>query len=147
MSYTQIYYHIVFSTKNRIPCMTKQKREDLYKYIWGVLTNKNCHLYRINGVEDHLHILTHIHPTVSLANLVKDIKLSSSDWIKENGIFKRFSGWQKGYGAFTAAQKDKDRIIRYIKNQEKHHQKKSFKDELRKLLEEAGIEFDEKYLV
>jgi len=127
--------------------MTKQKREDLYKYIWGVLTNKNCHLYRINGVEDHLHILTHIHPTVSLANLVKDIKLSSSDWIKENGIFKRFSGWQKGYGAFTAAQKDKDRIIRYIKNQEKHHQKKSFKDELRKLLEEAGIEFDEKYLV
>ncbi len=147
MSYTQIYYHIVFNTKNRIPCMTKQKREDLYKYIWGVLTNKNCHLYRINGVEDHLHILTHIHPTVSLANLVKDIKLSSSDWIKENGIFKRFSGWQKGYGAFTAAQKDKDRIIRYIKNQEKHHQKKSFKDELRKLLEEAGIEFDEKYLV
>lgn len=147
MSYTQIYYHIVFSTKNRIPCMTKQKREDLYKYIWGVLTNKNCHLYRINGVEDHLHILTHIHPTVSLANLVKDIKLSSSDWIKENGIFKRFSGWQKGYGAFTAAQKDKDRIIRYIKNQEKHHQKKSFKEELRKLLEEAGVEFDEKYLV
>lgn len=127
--------------------MTKQKREDLYKYIWGVLTNKNCHLYRINGVEDHLHILTHLHPTVTLADMVKDIKLSSSDWIKENGIFKRFSGWQKGYGAFTAAQKDKDRIIRYIKNQEKHHHKKSFKEELRKLLEEAGIEFDEKYLV
>ncbi|MBC8323184.1 MAG: IS200/IS605 family transposase [Candidatus Marinimicrobia bacterium] len=147
MSYTQIYYHIVFSTKNRTPCMTKQKREDLYKYIWGVLTNKNCHLYRINGVEDHLHILTHLHPTVTLADMVKDIKLSSSDWIKENGIFKRFSGWQKGYGAFTAAQKDKDRIIRYIKNQEKHHHKKSFKEELRKLLEEAGIEFDEKYLV
>ncbi|MBW6498251.1 MAG: IS200/IS605 family transposase [Bacteroidales bacterium] len=145
-TYTQILYQIVFSTKDREPNLTKGNREELFKYIWGLLKNKKCHLYRINGVEDHLHIITHLHPSVSLASLVKDIKLSSSQYINANGIFKRFNGWQEGYGAFTYSIKEKDRLIEYVKNQEDHHKVKSYKEEFIELLMEHGIEFDEKYL-
>lgn len=146
-TYTQVYYHIVFGTKYRKPCLQKAKREDLFKYIWGILNKKKYHLYRINGVEDHLHIFTHIHPNIALSDLVKDIKLASSDWIKTNQIYRAFSGWQDGYAAFTKSDSEKDTIINYIKNQEVHHQKKSFKEELKTLLQEAGIEFNEKYFV
>jgi len=146
-TFTQIYYHITFSTKNRRPCLNMNNRADLFKYISGVLMNKKCHLYRINGVEDHLHIFTHLNPSVALADLIKDIKLSSSDWIKTQKIFPRFPGWQKGYGAFTAAERDKERIIAYVMNQEIHHRKKSFKEELRELLIDAGIQFNDKFFI
>lgn len=146
-TYTQLYYHIVFGTKHRKSCLKKDNRDELYKYIWGILNKKNCHLYRINGVEDHLHIFTHIHPSISLSNLVKDIKLAFSYWIKNNKIFPMFSGWQDGYAAFTKSDNDKDKVINYIKNQEEHHRKKSFKEELQVLLQEVGIEFNEKYLI
>jgi len=95
-------------------------------------------------MEDHLHILTHIHPTISL---VKDIKLASIDFIKSEGIFPDFNGWQDGYGAYTVSYRDKDRPINYIKNQEEHHKKEDFLDEYKRLLEEHGIEFDPKYLL
>lgn len=111
------------------------------------MKNKNCHLYRINGVEDHIHIVTHLHPSVSLASLVKDIKVSSSLYIKENKIFEDFKGWQSGYGAFTYSIKERERVINYVKNQEEHHRVKTFKEEYIELLEEHGIEFDEKYLL
>ena len=81
--------------------LVKTHRDDLYRDIWGILKNKNCHLYRINGVENHLHILTHLHPTNSLSNLIKDIKLGSSDFIKKQQSFPNFKGWQQGYAAFT----------------------------------------------
>jgi len=113
----------------------------------GVLKNKNCHLYRINGMEDHLHILTHIHPAIPLASLVKDIKLASIDFIKSEGIFPDFGGWQHGYGVFTVSHRDKDQLIDYIKNQEEHHKKEDFLDEYKRLLEEHGIVFDPKYLL
>jgi REP element-mobilizing transposase RayT len=145
-TYTQLMYHIVFSTKNRTPTLTKDNRKQLFEYSWGILKNKKCHLYRMNGVEDHVHILTHIHPTNSLSDLLKDIKVSTSLWIKENKIFANFEGWQEGYGAFSCSYKEKDGLIEYIKNQEAHHQKISFEDEYRALLAEHGIEFEEKYL-
>jgi putative transposase len=145
-TYTQILYQIVFSTKNRERTLTKDKREDLFKYIWGLLKNKKCHLYRINGVEDHLHMITHLHPSVSLASLIKDIKLASTQYINTNRMFKQFNGWQEGYGAFTYSIKEKDRLIEYVKNQEDHHKIISFKEEFIELLHEHGIEFDEKYL-
>jgi putative transposase len=145
-TYTQILYQIIFSTKNRERTLTKDRRDELFKYIWGLLKNKNCHLYRISGVEDHLHLITHLHPTVSLASLVKDIKLASSQYINANGIFKQFNGWQEGYGAFTYSIKEKDRLIEYVKNQEEHHKMITFKEEFIVLLQEHGIEFDEKYL-
>ena len=145
-TYTQIYYHIVFSTKDRVPCLTADKREDLYRYIWGILKNKKSHLYRINGVEDHIHILTSLHPTMSLANLVKEIKISTSKWNKENAVFPAFRHWQDGYGAFTVSHGDKDGVIEYIKGQEDHHGRTSFRVELRELLATFGVEFDEQYL-
>jgi len=146
-TYTQIIYQIVFGTKNREHTLTVNGREELYKYIWGILKNKNCHLYRMNGVEDHLHIVTHLHPTVALSSIVKDIKVASSQYIKEIKLFKNFNGWQDGYGAFTYSIKEKDRLIEYVKNQEGHHKLKSFKEEYMELLNELGVEFEEKYLL
>ncbi len=145
-TYTQILYQIVYSTKDRKPVLKEEKRPMLFKYLWGILKNKKCHVYRINGVEDHIHIVTHLHPTVALSSLIKDMKIASSKWIKEKNIFPGFSGWQDGYGAFTYSIKDKDRLIEYVKNQKEHHKTKSFKEEYIELLNEHGIEFDEKYL-
>ena len=145
-TYTQILYQIVFSTKNHENTMIESGQEKLYKYIWGILKNKKCHLYRIGGVEDHLHIITHIHPTVAIAYLVKDMKLAASSFIKSQNIFPNFNGWQDGYGGFTYAISAKDNLIEYVKNQKEHHKKVSFRDEYINLLKEHGIEFDEKYL-
>ena len=92
-THTQICYHIVFSTKDRQPTLRANRREDLFRYIWGILKNRESHLYRINGAEEHLHILTSLHPSVSLADLVKDVKTGSSLWIKKEGVFRAFSHW------------------------------------------------------
>jgi putative transposase len=146
-SHTQILYQIVFCTKDRENALTKENRPELYKYIWGVMEEKKCHLYRINGVEDHLHIATHVHPTISLSDLIKSIKVSSSVFIKERGLFPRFKNWQDGYGAFTYSIKEKEALVAYIKNQEIHHEKVSFRDEYVSLLTEHGIAFDERYLI
>jgi REP element-mobilizing transposase RayT len=145
-TYTQILYQIVFSTKKRERTLQKENRQQLFQYIWGILKKKNCHLYRINGVEDHLHIVTHLHPSVALANLVKDIKVASSDYIKEQKLFSYFNGWQDGYSAFTYSIDAKNNLIEYVKNQETHHLKKSYQEELIDLLKEHGVEYDEKYL-
>ncbi len=146
-THTQLIYHLVFSTKHREPTIIPDQKKRMFAFIHQLLTNKNCHLYRINGVEDHLHILTHIHPTIAISSLVKDIKLSADDFIHREGIFPKFKGWQDGYGAFTESIKAKDRLITYIQNQEVHHQKISFLDEYKGLLKEFEIEFDEKYLL
>jgi len=146
-THAQICYHIVFSTKDRQPTLRADRREDLLHYIWGIIKNRHGHLYRINAVEDHLHILSSLHPTVCLADFVKDIKTGSTLWIKDNSVFKSFSHWQEGYGAFTCSRREIDDLIEYIKRQEEHHRRTSFVEEYRKLLEEAGIEFDERYIL
>ncbi len=145
-TYTQILYQIVFSTKNREKTITESEQEKIYRYIWGILNNKKCHLYRIGGVEDHLHIITHVHPSVAVSQLIKDIKLASSDFIKTENILSDFNGWQDGYGAFTYSITAKDNLIEYVKNQKQHHKKVSFKDEYISLLNEHGVQFNEKYL-
>jgi len=128
-TYTQILYQIIFSTKERKNVLLENNREQLFKYIWGILKKKNCHLYRINGVEDHIHIFTYLHPSISLANLITDIKLASSDMIKNTKIFPGFSKWQIGYGAFTYSIKEKDKVIKYVKNQVENHKTETFIDE------------------
>ena len=145
-TYTQILYQIVFSTKEREYSLSNSHKEDLYKYIWGILKNKNCHLYRIGGMPDHIHIITHIHPSISLALLVKDIKIASSDYIRKHQLFPKFNGWQDGYGAFTYSYNNKEQLIEYVKNQEQHHKIKSFKEEYIELLQAHGIDYNEKYL-
>mgnify|MGYP003606282804 CR=1 FL=1 len=144
-TYKQIYYQIVFGTKNRKPSINEKSESELYKYIWGILKNKQCKLYRINGMADHIHIFCDLHPSISLSNLVKDIKVSSNLWMKQSGAFPEFDGWQEGYGAFTYSVRDKEMIINYIKNQKEHHKKESFELEFRRLLDDHGLEFDEKY--
>jgi REP element-mobilizing transposase RayT len=146
-TYTAIHYHIVFSTKDRTPALRRDRREDLFRYIWGIVNNRRGHLYRINGVEDHIHILTSLHPTVALADFVKEIKTGSTLWIKNNSLFKNFSHWQDGYAAITCSKRDLDGLIEYIKAQEEHHRRTTFAEEYRKLLIEAGIEFDERYML
>jgi len=146
-TYTQILYQLVFSTHKRDKTLKKEKRTELFQYIHGILKNKKCHLYRLNGVEDHIHIITAIHPTVALADLIKDLKIATSLYIKENSLFSDFSGWQVSYGAFTYSINEKETLIEYVKNQEEHHKTKTFEEEYRELLKEHGIEFDEKYLL
>ena len=146
-TYRQIFYQIVFGTKYRKPVIVKKYDEELYKFIYGIIKNNHCHLYRINGIEDHIHIMSDLHPSICLSDYVKEIKVSSSKWMKECGKFPEFEAWQTGYGAFTYSIREKDMIINYIKKQKKHHQSESFYDEYKRLLIENGIEFDEKYLL
>ena len=146
-SYRQIFYHIIFGTKYRKPTIDEAYCADLYRYMSGIIKCKNCKLYRINGVEDHIHIFSDLHPGISLSDYVKDIKVASSIWIKESGKFPHFKAWQEGYGAFTYSIREKDVIINYIKNQKEHHKKETFHDEFKRILDENGVEFDEKYLL
>lgn len=145
-SHRQILYHIVFGTKNRRPTIAHDNKKELYKYIWGILKNKNCMLYQINGVEDHIHILTDLHPSIALADLVKDIKVASSLWMKQDGRFPDFTGWAEGYGAFTIDYQRKAILTNYIKNQERHHMKSTFSNEYLGLLKENGVDYKEKYI-
>ncbi len=145
-SYTQILYHIVFATKGRRRVLDKPRRDDLFRYLWGVIKNHNCHLYRIGGVEDHVHILSSLHPTVALADFVKDLKVASSKWIKDERVFPEFEAWQEGYAALTCSWAERDGLIEYIKGQEEHHRAVPFLDEYREMLRKAGMELDERYL-
>jgi REP element-mobilizing transposase RayT len=99
-SYTSLLYQIVWATKHRHACMKKETRQHVFAYISGILKKKNCRPYIVNGVEDHLHILTHIHQTVPISKLVAEIKKSSHHFIDNNGLFPGFTNWQNGYGVF-----------------------------------------------
>lgn len=144
-SYRQILYHLIFRTKNSRKTIEQEHSRELYYYLMGVIRNKNCFLYRINGIEDHLHILSDLNPTISLSDYLRDVKTSSSFWIKQSGKFPKFEGWADGYAAFTYAMKDKDMIVNYIKNQQEHHKHETFEEEFRRLLKEQGIEIDDQY--
>ena len=146
-SYRQIYYQIVFGTKYREATINTNNEEYLYKYIWGLIENKKCKLYRINGMPDHIHIFSDLHPSLCIADYVKDIKVATNIWMKESGKFPLFRGWQEGYGAFTYSIREKDMIINYIKNQKEHHRTETFYDEYKRLLVENGVEYDEKYFI
>ena len=145
MSYTQSIYHVVFRTKYREKTITYEYEKELYSFIWGVTKMRNSALYRIGGIEDHLHLLLSLSPSISLANMVRDIKACSSSWIKKNPHFPRFIGWGQGYAAFTCSYQDRIRLIQYIKNQRRHHQSIDANEELRTLLLENGCEYDENF--
>ena len=146
-AHTSIVYHIIWTPYKRKPVLAKDSRKELFNYIYGILKNKNCHVYRINGVEDHIHIATSLHPTVPLASLIKDIKIASNQMIKSKNLFKGFEGWQERYAAFTHNYSTLDNLVNYIKNQEEHHKTVSFLEEYIKLLEEHGVTYDPKYLL
>jgi len=145
MAYTQILYHIVFRTKRSEPSIAQENVSSLYKYIWGIIKNKKGKLYRINGMEDHIHILSDLHPSFALADFVKSIKVATSLWMKQSSDFPSFQGWEEGYAAFTYSYKEKEVIINYIKNQQTHHQKEDTQNEIKRLWMENGMELDARY--
>jgi Transposase and inactivated derivatives len=144
-SFRQILYHIIFRTKNSARTISLHESEELYRYIWGIIKNKNGKLLRINGMEDHVHILSDLPPTIALADYVREIKASSSHWLQGNPNFPAFVGWAEGYAVLTYAWRDRDMIVDYIKNQRNHHKQTDFITEYRQLLEEHGVTIDEKF--
>lgn len=139
MSYVIQLIHIVINTKDRKMTIPPEHKQDLYRYIWGVIKNHSCRLYRINGIGNHLHMLVGLHQSICIMDLVRDIKRSSSLWAKEHEKFPLFEGWQKEYAAFSVSWKDKDNLISYIQNQEVHHNVTTFDEEHQQLLSEHEI--------
>jgi putative transposase len=146
-SFTNLIYHIVFSTKNRQPLITDEVKSRLYEYIGGTIRKQGGISLAINGMNDHVHVLAKLRPDKSVSYVLRDLKANSSGWMHD--VFPEFKdfSWQNGYGAFTVSASQIDKVKEYIANQEKHHQKiGSFRDEFIKLLRANKIEFVEKYL-
>ena len=144
-SFRQILFHFIFRTKDSARTLPLAVSDELYGYIWGIIKNKDGTLLRINGMEDHIHILSDLPPRIAYADYIRDIKTSSSLWLKNNPKFPRFYGWAEGYAALTYTWRDKDIVVNYIKNQREHHKQTDFATEYRRLLEEHGIPIDERY--
>jgi REP element-mobilizing transposase RayT len=145
-TYTQIYLHVVFAVEGRQNLIAPEHNDELQKYITGVVTAQRHKLIAINNMPDHLHLLVGLRPDAALSDLVRDVKAGSSKFINEKRwVMGRFS-WQEGFGAFSHARSQLGAVIRYIQNQQKHHAKKSFRDEYLELLEKFGVEYDQKYI-
>ena len=145
-TYTQIYIHIVFSVKGRQSLIKQSWKDELFKYICGIVNAKKQKVYAIGGIADHIHILVSIKPDVALSDIVRDIKANSSKWINERRLIEGKFQWQEGFGAFSSAQSQLAKIIKYINNQERHHEIRSFKEEYLELLQKFEIVYDEKFI-
>lgn len=145
-TFSQIYIRLVFAVKGRNSLISKLWEEELYKYITGIVRNKEQKMLAINGMPDHVHLFIGMKPSCCLSDLVKEIKKSSNDFINE----KKFTGfkfqWQEGYGAFSYSHSNLDNVIKYVMNQKEHHKVLSFKEEYIEFLRKFEIEFKEEYL-
>ena len=147
MAYTKLLYHIVLRTSQGTSPITEIYERDLYMYIFGFCKNHQCVLYRINGMPDHIHLLVGLHPTISVASFVHDLKIATNKFLSDNrDRFPKFVKWEQGYCALSYSDADKESVINYIINQKEHHRKVSVRDELMALLKEFGVEYDEKYV-
>ena len=143
---TSLLLHIVFSTKHRVPIITPEIEPDLFAYIGGILKNNSSPLLAAGGTDDHIHLLVSQSKNIALSLLLQNVKKDSSIWMKtQDEIFKAFH-WQDGYAAFSVSKSEVPRVKSYIANQKEHHRKQTFQEELIQLLEEYGIEYDERYL-
>jgi len=145
-TYSQIYIQCVFAVKGRQQLLQKPWRDEVFKYITGIIKGKNQKPIIVNGVEDHVHVFMGIKPTTNISDLVRDIKNNSSNFINDQKFLKCKFSWQKGYGAFSYAHSQIDGVYQYIANQEAHHKKKTFHNEYIDFLQKYEIEYDEKYL-
>jgi REP element-mobilizing transposase RayT len=145
-TYSQIYVQVIFAVKGRENMINPNFSDELYKYITGIVTNKGQKLIAINGMPDHIHILLNIKPSQSLSDLVRDIKTNSSRFINEKQWVNQTFRWQTGFGAFSYSKSQLRTVIGYINNQQKHHSKKSFREEYIDFLEKFDVDFDLKYL-
>jgi putative transposase len=145
-TYTQIHIQFVFAVKFRNSQIQSEWKDELFKYITGVVKNNKHQLLSINGMPDHLHILIGLRPTQSISDLMQDVKGNSSKWINNRKLTKTKFEWQEGYGAFSYGKSQLNRVKLYIQNQELHHKKKTFKEEYIEFLEKFEVEYDEKYI-
>ncbi|TXD48047.1 IS200/IS605 family transposase [Polaribacter sp. IC073] len=145
-TYTQLYFHIVFAVKGRNNLIAVRWKDELYKYITGIISNKNQKLMIINGMPNHVHLLIGTKPNCNLSDLVRDIKANSSKWMNEKQFVNGKFEWQTGFGAFTVSQSAVNNVLDYIKNQEEHHQVKTFKEEYIGFLKSYNIEYKTEYL-
>ena len=146
-TFSNLLYHIVYSTKDRIPLIDGDLREPLYEYIGGIIRGERGILLEIGGVPDHVHLLAKFKTDIAVSMMVQKIKGKSSGWVNERSSRTERFEWQAGYGIFSVSESLVDKVRRYIRNQEEHHKKVSFKDELISLLKKNGIPYDERYLL
>jgi len=145
-TFTQIHIHAVFAVQNRISLINKGWQERLYKYIIAIIQKHGHKVLSIGGMEDHVHILFGFRPTQALSTLMQEVKRDSSAWINQNRFVMGKFSWQEGYGAFSYSKSQISDVVKYIENQENHHVKRSFTDEFRKILDNFGIEYDNRYI-
>jgi putative transposase len=145
-TYSQIYIQYVFAVKGRENLLHKSWREEVFKYMSGIITAKNQKSIIVNGVEDHVHVFVGLKPSMNISDLVRDIKNNSSNFINDNNFLKHKFSWQEGYGAFSYSYSAVTNVYNYIFNQEEHHRKKTFKEEYLEFLKDFEVEYDEKYL-
>lgn len=145
-SYTNLIYHIVFSTKDRRPVITPNREERLYEYIGGIIRGLGGIVLAINGVDDHVHILVKLRPDKALSDVLRDLKANSSGWLHKVFPEAEDFAWQNGYGAFTVSASQINGVRKYIADQKIHHTKRSFEEEFIGLLEKNEVGFDRKYL-
>jgi putative transposase len=145
-TYTQLYVQVVFAVKGRQNLIPKQRKEDLHRYITGVVQQRGQKLMAIHCMPDHTHILIGFSPTIALSDLVRDIKRASSLWIKEKRLVKGQFYWQEGFGAFTYSQSQIQDVVGYILNQEEHHRKRTFAEEYVAFLTKFDVPFENDYL-
>lgn len=145
-SLSNILLHLIFSTKDRHPWLEKGIREKSHAFLAGAVRQCDCEAYRVGGVADHVHLSVRLSRTLTVADLVKEIKTASSKWLKlQDSSLKDFA-WQKGYGAFSLGISQKDTLQKYIDNQDEHHRTQTFQDEYRAFLTKYDIEYDERYV-
>lgn len=145
-TYSQLYVQVVFSVKGRENLIAAARKDDLYKYITGIIKGKGQKSIKVNGMPDHLHALIGLKPLMAISDLVRDIKNNSSNFINEQKLVKGKFSWQEGYGAFSYSQSHVTNVYNYILNQEKHHKGKTFKEEYLDFMRKFQIEYNEKYL-
>jgi REP element-mobilizing transposase RayT len=145
-TYTNLLYHIIVSTKDRRPVITPKLRDELQPYIGGIILDTGGKQIEIGGVEDHIHILARLPATLAVSDALRLMKANSSKWVGERGDLARVFAWQTGYAAFTVSKSQVPAVREYIQNQERHHRRKTFKQESVSLLKKNDIEYDERYL-
>ena len=145
-TFSQIYIQVVFAVQGRQNLLQREWRQEVFKYMAGIIKNKGQKPIIINGVEDHVHVFLGLKPAMALSDLVRDIKNNSSNFINEHSWIKGKFNWQNGYGAFSYSHSQMDAVYNYIQNQEEHHKQLSFKDEYLDFLKKFEIEHDAKYL-
>jgi putative transposase len=147
-TYTQILYQIVFGSKDYTNFLNRENQGMLFGYIVGMLNKRNCHPYQVGGYGNHVHIVTHLSPTINLADLVREIKKATHEMmVRDKKSFPHFPGWQVGYGAFTYHISMKPVLINYVLNQEQHHKGVSFREEMVQLLKDNLVPYKEEYLI